>query len=519
MQNQLGLCNYLKKLIFLMNFQREWILNMKESFFLAFDLGASSGRAILGKLSSDRWVIQEVHRFQNMPQQTADGLVWDYLHLQQELKTGLRRALALVSVLDGIGIDTWGVDYVLFDRKTGAPKRMPYHYRDSRTIAAEAKVRDLVSLDELYGRTGIQYMRINTLYQLVAHHQQHPEDFVDSFFLMIPDALALSLGGDLQSEYTDCSTTNLLNLQSRQWDWELIDRLELPRSIFPPIVAPGTAGGVLSEALQRELKCGPIPIWKIGSHDTASAVAAVPFDDSGDTAAYISAGTWALLGTELAEPFSGAAAQAGNFTNEGGLSGTIRFLTNIMGSWLFQEIRRAWQAEGIERSFAEMENLAKTVPSCRFLLNPNDSAFVEPGGMPNRIREYCKKTNQGETLSDAELLRAVYDSLALCFCSKLTQMEQILGRNFPCLNVVGGGTKDRLLMQLTADALGRPVLAGPVEATAIGNLLGQALAAGMLKDLKQMRQTVKNSFPVERFESRPAENEQYRRAAERFAFL
>ncbi len=491
---------------------------MKEAWFLAFDLGASSGRAILGKLESGQWTLKEVHRFPNAPVTTTDGLVWDYPRLREELKTGLRRALTEAPRLAGIGIDTWGVDYVLFDRTTGEIRRLPYHYRDARTLAAEAEVRSRIAPEELYRRTGIQHMRINTLYQLVAHRQRHPGDFENSYLLMMADALGRSLGGDARAEYTNCSTGNLLNIRTRQWDWELIDRLDLPRDVFPPIAAPCTVGGVLSKTLQQELDCGPIPIWKVGSHDTASAVAAVPFAEASG-GAYISAGTWALLGTELTQPFPSPEAERSGFTNEGGLNGTIRFLTNIMGSWLLQEIRRTWKEEGRERSFAEMEALAREAEPCRFLVDPNDAGFVEPGDMPVRIRAYCTRTGQGATLSDAEVVRAVYDSLALYFCGKLNEMEQVLGRCYACLHVVGGGTRDRLLMQLTADALGRPVVAGPVEATAVGNLLGQAMAAGVLKDLKEARKTVRTSFPTERYEPRAASHARFRQAAERLAAL
>ncbi len=491
---------------------------MKEACFLAFDLGASSGRAILGKLEAGHWTLKEVHRFPNAPLTTEDGLVWDYPRLQRELKAGLQQALAEAPHLAGIGIDTWGVDYVLFNRETGAIRRLPSHYRDARTLAVEAEVRNRITPEALYRRTGIQHMRINTLYQLVAHRRQHPGEFENSYFLMMADALGRSLGGDARTEYTLCSTGNLLDIRTRQWDWELIDRLDLPRDIFPPIAAPCTAGGVLSEALQRELNCGPIPIWKVGAHDTASAVVAVPFEGTGG-GAYISAGTWALLGTELPEPCPSPEAERSGFTNEGGLSGTIRFLTNIMGSWLLQEIRRVWREAGREQSFAEMEALAREAEPCRFLVDPNDAGFVEPGDMPARIRAFCDRTGQEGTLSDAEVVRAVYDSLALYFCGKIGELEAVLGRRYSCLHVVGGGTRDRLLMQLTADALGRPVVAGPVEATAVGNLLGQAMAAGLLENLEQARQTVRSSFPTERYEPRLEENMRYQGAAQRLAAL
>lgn len=466
--------------------------------FLAFDLGASSGRAILGRLNGGRLELSEVHRFANGPEEKDGALYWNYPQLVEELKTGLKKALAVEKELDGIGIDTWGVDYVFFDRTTGEPKRWPYHYRDSRTARATEEVWKQISREELYSHTGIQCMALNTVYQLAAHHREHPEDFENSVFLMMPDALGFALGGEMVSEYTDCSTGDLLDPVTRQWDWTVIDRLGLPREVFPKIVPPCTRGGVLSVALQRELGCGPIPILKVGSHDTASAVAAVPAPTEGSWA-YISAGTWALLGAELDRPFRSAESQLNSFTNEGGICGKIRFLTNIMGSWLFQETRRVWNEERGPISFAQMETLARETKPCEFLINPNDASFVSPGDMPQRIIDFCTKSGQGKVEGDGAVVRAIYDSLALYFRCKLETLGKLLGTKYACLNIVGGGTKDGLLMQLTSDALNIPVVAGPVEATAIGNLLAQAMTVGEVADLAAAREVVKNSFEVKTY--------------------
>ncbi len=488
------------------------------SSFLAFDLGASSGRAIIGSLESGKLTLTEVHRFANGPTEQGGSIYWDYPQLVEELKTGLAKALKVDPAIAGIGIDTWGVDYVFFDNATGEPRRWPYHYRDVRTGNAESDVWSKVSREELYSRTGIQCMVINTVYQLAAHFREHPEDFENSHFLMMPDALARALGGDDTSEYTDCSTSNLLDPVSRQWDLELADKLGLPREIFPKIVPPCSCGGTLRPELCKELGCGPIPIFKIGSHDTASAVAAVPAPLSGNWA-YISAGTWALLGAELDRPLVNEAASQNSFTNEGGLNGKIRFLTNIMGSWLFQETRRVWSEQKGKISFAEMEKLALDAEPCRFLINPNDSSFVTPGDMPQRISDFCENSGQGKISDDGAVVRAIYDSLALYFRCKLETLEELLGVKYACLNVVGGGTKDGLLMQLASDALNIPVVAGPVEATAIGNLLAQAITHGDLADLAAARQVVKDSFEVKTYQPNPAMHALYNGEIDRFRAL
>lgn len=465
------------------------------STYLAFDLGASSGRAILGTLSEGRLTLQEIHRFNNGPVTRGGELFWEYGRLVGELKTGLRKAIAVTPDLAGIGIDSWGVDYVFFKNGSREKVRDPYNYRDARGGRGRALAEKKLAASELYKLTGIQHLDLNTIYQLTAHHAEHPEDFVDTRFLMMPDALALALGGDFSSEYTDCSTTNLLDPAKRCWHEPLLKQLGLPRDVFPPIASPCTPGGVLSKELQQELSCGPIPIWKVGSHDTASAVAAVPAP-VGRSWAYLSAGTWDLLGAELDNPVVSAAAERASFTNEIGLDGKIRFLTNIMGSWLFQEFRRVRGEEGVSRSFGEMEELALTAKPLQCFIDPNDAGFAAPCDMPRKICDFCRRTGQPVPGDDAAILRTIYDSLAFSIAGKLRELERLLNVRYESLNVVGGGTKAALLMQLIADAFNAPVTAGPVEATAIGNLLAQAIAAGELKNLAAAREAVRASFDV-----------------------
>ncbi len=470
--------------------------------YLAFDLGASSGRGIVGSLDGGKLTLTEVHRFPNGPTEIDGALYWDFPALVKELETGLGEALKQFGALDGMAVDTWGVDYVVFDRATGKPKRWPYNYRDPRTEKAVTAVFKTISREDLYARTGMQFMSLNTIYQLVAHKLDHPEDFENSFMLFMPDALEYMFGGDCTNEYTEASTSNLLNPATRDWDYELLDLLGLPRDFFPRLVKPCTVGGKLAPEFCAKFNCAPIPVIKVGSHDTASAVAAVPAPAQGDWC-YVSCGTWALLGAEIAEPICTPEAGVAPFTNEGGLNGKIRFLTNIMGSWLFQETRRIWRESGRDISYAQMEDLARAAEPGKFLLNPNAPHFLTPGDMPKRFREFTVATQQGELLDDGALLRAVYDSLALYFADKIHALEKLLGVKYQCVNMVGGGTKDGLLMQLTADAADLKVVAGPVEATATGNILAQGIALGEIADLAAAREVVKRSSKVIEYLPRP----------------
>lgn len=469
---------------------------MKKNY-LAFDLGASSGRAILGELSDGKLSLSEIHRFSNGPIEKDGSLFWDFDAICKEIKTGLKKALLKTKDISSIAVDTWGVDYILL-KKNGKAARLPYHYRDARTDKTPEKVFSIVPAAEIYRKTGIQYMQLNTLYQLFEHGKKHPEDFDGSTLLLIPDALTYMLCGDRACEYTEASTSNLLDAKEKNWDFELIEKLGLPSSVFPRIAMPCTAAGKLTRELQKELSCSAIPVMRAGSHDTASAVASVPAPH-GKKWAYVSCGTWALLGAELDGPMLSEKARIASFTNEGGLDGKIRFLTNIMGTWLLQETKRVWEEKGRKISYPEMGAMAMKSGPLRFLINPNDKKFLSPGDMPGNIRDFCMETGQGEIPDDNAVLRCVYDSLALCFRVKLEELQALLGVKYECLNIVGGGTKDRTLMQLAADCLGIAVAAGPVEATSIGNIIGQAMADGTLSNLAEAREIVRSSFDVEDF--------------------
>jgi rhamnulokinase len=470
---------------------------MKKTF-LAFDLGASSGRGILGILEDGKLSLEEVHRFENGPVEVEGSLHWDINAIFAEIKTGIKNALAICDNIAGIAVDTWGVDYVLL-KENGEFARLPYYYRDSRTDnVPESVFSSIISREELYSKTGLQSMFFNSIFQLVAHKNTHPEDFKNSTLMLMPDAITWFLSGKKACEYTEASTTGLLDAVKRDWDFGIIGKAGIPKDIFPEIVQPCTSAGTLKDELKKELGCGDIPIWHVGSHDTASAVASVPADS--DTKwAYISCGTWALVGTENDSPVLTSDAMLANCTNEGGLNGKIRFLTNVNGTWLLQETRRIWKEAGKDISFAEMENMAENAVSGKFTIDPNDSVFMAPGDMPARIREYCAKAGQGHIESDAEIVRCIYDSLALCFREKLEEFMELDKTRFNVLHIVGGGTKDRLLMQLTANSIGIPVLAGPVEATAVGNIIAQGIATGIIASLDEGRHIVKNSFPVEKF--------------------
>jgi rhamnulokinase len=485
--------------------------------YLAFDLGASSGRAIIGKITDGKLHLDEVHRFVNGSVETNGVLYWDFPALCEEIKTGLRKALIQTPDISSIAIDTWGVDYVLFNQ-AGEAVRLPYHYRDSRTDGVPEEVFSLISEEELYSEAGIQLMQLNTVYQLYAHKQAHPEDFSGSTLLFMPDALTYMLCGVESCEYSIASTSNMLNAATGKWSEKILTKLGIPQEILPEIVDSCTQAGTLTPEIQQELGCSAIPVVKVGAHDTASAVAAVPAPN--DRAwAYLSCGTWALLGAENDQPLLVDAARKASFTNEGGVGGKIRFLSNIMGSWLFQEIRRNWNAAGRDISFMEMEKLAQAAKPLQFIVNPNHSSFLAPDDMKSAVIAYCRETGQGEITDDGTLLRSVYDSLALCFRMKLEQMQQLVGECYQCLNIVGGGTKDRMLMQLSADCLGIPVVAGPVEATAIGNIIGQAIAEGSLAGLEAGRELVKNSFKLDEYMPDPKYKTAWDAGLEKFITL
>ena len=463
--------------------------------YIAIDMGASSGRVMAGILDNGILNLEEIHRFDNGPTEKDGSLFWNIAAIFSEIKTGLKAAFAKHPDARSIAVDTWGVDYVIL-KKDGSFARDPYNYRDSRTDGMPEKVfATLISEKEIYSRAGTQLMQINTLYQLLAHKEAHKEDLAEgSTILMIPDAITYLLCGDTTCEYTESSTSNLLNAAKRSWDWELIEKLGLPKNLFPAITESPVAVGKLREDLCKELGIdSSIRVCKVGSHDTASAVAAVPAPENQDFV-YISFGTWALFGAELDAPVLTEEARLAGFTNEGGLNKKIRFLTNIIGMWLAQELRADWGKRAGEKiPWSKIDPMAAAAEPLKYLIDPNAREFLSPGDMFGKIQRFCERTGQG-TPDEGAAIRCVYDSLALCFRMKKELLERLTGKQFAALNMVGGGSNASVIMQIAADLCQCPIIAGPVEATASGNILSQAIADGTLKDLQEVRSVVKRSF-------------------------
>ena len=462
--------------------------------YLAFDLGASSGRAILGSVRKGRLALEEIHRFGNYPYEKDGHYFWNFRALLGELETGLKKAAENAPGLTSFSIDTWGVDYALF--RNGELIHDPYCYRDGRTETAIEDFHKKIGKADFYARNGIQPLVFNTIYQLCAELHDDPAALEGSTMLLMPDALHYMLTGTATSEVTIASTGALLKASSPEWDMDSIDKLAgLPSGLFTKLVSPGSFAGCLKPETVARLGIPQIPAVKCASHDTASAVLAMPCSDP-EKALYISLGTWALLGAELHNAILTPDALESHFTNERGVEDTFRFLCNIMGTWLLQETRRTWAEQGKDISFAEMEAMAAPLDSQAFRIDPDDAVFFPPGDMPERVRRYCAEHGQGEIPNDAALVRCIYDSLADCFKKRIDQLETITGKKFDTLNILGGGTRDRFFMRLVARTTGRRVLAGPTEATATGNILGQMIASGDLKDAAEARALVAKSFPL-----------------------
>ncbi|MER7246392.1 rhamnulokinase family protein [Kribbella sp. NPDC000426] len=456
----------------------------------AVDLGASSGRVMLGEVGAHVLELREVHRFWNGPVRVHGRLHWDILHLYRSTLDGLLAAGAL----DGIGIDSWAVDYGLLDAD-GQLLHNPVHYRDSRTDGVMERVLEKVPAADLYVATGLQQLPFNTIYQLAAE----PLEGATSL-LMIPDLLAYWLTGEIGVERTNASTTQLFDVRSREWSEELISRVGLPRRVFPELREPGD---VIGTVLPDETGLAPgIPLIAVGSHDTASSVVAVPAAD--ERFAYISSGTWSLVGLELDAPVLTDEAREANFTNEGGVDGRIRFLRNVMGLWILQECQRVWGDDDLDG----LLRAAAAAPSFATLVDPDAPEFLAPGNMPARIEEHCRATGQEPPRSRGAMVRCILESLALAYRRTLRAAQSIAGREVDVLHVIGGGSQNELLCQLTADACGLPVLAGPVEASALGNVLVQARALGEpLPDLAAMRALVRSTHRLRTYtpQGKPAD--------------
>lgn len=489
---------------------------MAELKMLAIDLGASSGRGIVGSFDGERLSLRENHRFSNDPVITNGRMYWDILRIFHEIKQSITQTVLAGDNVRSIGIDTWGVDYALIDR-FGRMLANPTHYRDTRTVGITDYFEKTIPLDRLYEVGGIQCLNFNTIFQLAADLRDDPAalDRADRM-LNIPDLLNYFLTGNMVNEYTILSTGALLDAAKRDYAFELTDKLGIPRRLFGEIVQPGYKVGKLLPQVLEETGKTDADVITVASHDTASAVIAVPTQEKDFI--YISSGTWSLMGTELDQPLINERSRALNFTNEGGAMRTIRFLKNIMGLWLIQESRRQWRREGKEYSFAQMEAWAKECKPLRSFIDPDDASFAVPGNMPERVREYCRRTGQPVPESVGEVVRCIYESLALKYRKTAESIEQLMGRQAKVIHVVGGGTKDRFLSQMTADACGIPVAAGPEEATAIGNLMMQAIAAGEVANLNEARQIISASFELKRYEPSP-DRELWDEAYARFCAL
>jgi rhamnulokinase len=454
-------------------------------FCAAIDLGASSGRVSIGSLEGSTLQIQEVHRFKHEAHAHSDGaLRWEWDTIVEEVIRGLHKAQEFGEIVS-IGIDTWAVDYGLLD-SNGNLIEQPYCYRDSRTDGFMKSISDSLGAEWIYQRTGIQFIFFNTAYQL--HAARLTESLKNSqTFLLLPDLLNYHFSGVKSCDVTNASTTQLLNAHSQEWDWELVEKLEIPRRIFPPLHKAGTKIGVIS----GHGKLDGISVVGVGSHDTASAVAGVPLNPD-RSSAYISSGTWSLVGLELDSPVTDAKALSYNITNEVGVADRIRFIKNVSGMWLLEESLRYWKSMGLELSAAQLAHDAHNLPPLQ-IIDTNDPRFAKPGAMPERIAEYCRETNQTVPSTPAEFARCIFDSLAVAYARSLAELEDAAQVKIREIDIVGGGSSNDLLNQLTADATGLTVIAGPVEATVMGNLIIQMMSAGWIASLEEGRSLISKS--------------------------
>ncbi|WP_373232302.1 rhamnulokinase family protein [Cohnella sp.] len=471
---------------------------------LAFDMGASSGRALVGQLTEDsngqsKLQVTEIHRFPNHAIQVGNHLHWDILRLLHELKKGIRLAFQQGYSPLTFGIDTWGVDFGLIDGN-GELLGNPYHYRDSHTEGLIEEVNAIIGQEALFRQSGLQFMPFNTLYQLYAMKKAaSPKLDIAQTLLLTPDLLTYLLTGIKICEFTMATTTQLFNPGTQAWNEPLMAQLEIPSRLFLKPIHPGTLIGPLTPAVTAELGIPTaIQAVAVGTHDTESAIAAVPAGE--EPFAYLVCGTWSLLGTEMAQPQLGRDTMELEFSNEGGVGGTYQLLKNIMGLWLLQECKREWDEGGNELSFPELVRMAEEAASFRSLIHPDDPRFFAPASMVDKIREFCGETGQPIPQTEGEVIRCILESLALRYRQALEQAEKLTDTRYGGLHMVGGGTQNRLLCQFTANALGRSVWAGPVEASAIGNMLLQLVALGQCANLQEARKLVARSFPIDAYE-------------------
>ena len=471
---------------------------MKSYHFFAFDLGATSGRSILATLQDGKIELKELTRFPNQILRIGDKYHWNIYLLFEELKRGLRTAASQGIQLDAVGIDTWGVDFVYL-AEDGSFTGLPRAYRDPYTNGMpEDYFSHVFSKKEVYELTGIQIMNFNSLFQLYAAKKENSSALNNAKnLLFMPDALSYLLTGNKVCEYTIASTSQLLNPYTKQFEAKFLTKADIPASLLLPLVMPGEIVGNLSESIREECGLGNIPVIAIAGHDTGSAVAAVPSEN--ENFAYLSSGTWSLMGIEIKQAIINEQTFSLNFTNEGGVERTTRFLKNITGMWLLEQCRKEWESKGDSYTYTEIVALSNSAEGFQSLINPDDASFANPVNMPKAIVEYCKKTNQKAPDTHAEFIRCIFDSLALKYKSVLDSLKQIAPFPIEKLHVIGGGSQNKLLNQLTANSTGIPVVAGPSEATAIGNVMMQAKGLGIIQSLFEMRTIIRNSISLETF--------------------
>lgn len=492
---------------------------MAERIYLAVDLGAESGRVIAGLLDGTTVRLEELHRFPNGPVDVSGTLRWNVLSLWSEIQIGLARAAAKYGRdIVSVGVDTWGVDYVLLSNRDELLGH-PYHYRDARTRGIMAQAFTRAPRKQIFAQTGVQFMELNTLYQLLAMQLSDPDLLrFASRFLMMADYFHWLLCGSRVVEFTNATTTQCFHPLQRQWAGDLLRSLTIPTHLFPEVTPPGTRLGRLREEIASRAGLERIEVVAPATHDTAAAVAAVPTAHTGRANwAYISSGTWSLIGVEVQEAILGDAALALNVTNEGGVDGTYRLLKNVMGLWLVQESRRSFERSGRRFEYEELVHLARQAAPFRSLVDPNDSRFLNPPDMAAALQDACRQTGQPVPETEGQLVRCALESLALKYREVLEGIESLTGERVEVIHVVGGGSKNDLLNQFTANACGRPVVAGPTEATALGNVLLQARTAGDVGTLSEMRAVVRESSDVRTFE--PQSPDEWSSACERFSRL
>ena len=477
---------------------------------LAIDFGASSGRAIVGAFDGERVTLEEIHRFSNDPVILSGTMYWDVLRLFHEIKQSLIKAKPYD--VESVAIDTWGVDFGLLD-KDGRLIDNPVHYRDARTNGMLDEAFKLISKDEFYKATGNQFMEINTAFQLLSLVRNRPDllERADKMLLM-PDLFSYFLTGEKKAERSIASTTQLFDQNTKDWSMETVKALGINEEILPEIIESGIVIGTLSEELCEELDIKPINVIAVCGHDTQSALAAAPAKEK--DFAFLSSGTWSLLGTELDEPIINEKSLALNVTNEQGYGGKTSFLKNIIGLWLIQESRRQWIREGREYSFMELETLAKEAEPFKCFIDPDAPEFTPAGNIPKRIIEYCDRTGQYIPHTVGEIMRCIYESLALKYKAAISELEECTGKKFETLYMIGGGTKDKFLSALTANSCGITVSSGPVEATAMGNVLIQLMAQGEVENLSHAREIVRASVKISYFE--PENTDEWEKAYEKY---